>query len=73
MKDNKDPSDKYVGLFILALSFIFTLINLVAWIVHQQIFLIFVFVSMGLLVLGTRILISGKLPSFMAIKNSARQ
>lgn len=62
---HKDESEKQIGIFVLVLSLIFALINLVAWCVHGQIFLVFVVVSFALLMLGVRILISGKLPSFL--------
>ena len=62
---NKDDSEKYIGIFILILSLIFALINFVSWYVHRQIFLVFVVISFALLMLGVRILISGKLPFFL--------
>lgn len=62
---SEDASEKYIGLFVLGLSLIFALINLVAWFVHGQIFLVFVLASFVLLIFGTRIVISGKLPSFL--------
>lgn len=61
----KDDSEKHIGFLVLGLSLIFALINVVSWLVHKQIFLVFVFGSLALLMLGTRILISGKLPRFM--------